>query len=106
MRKKEERPRRARKHSEPTTYYTNKRGMENRIVSFRMNEILYERLYAYASHVKRDPSACIREAVTLYLRDRWGVGPLSGHSSGPAVSDDPGQSRALMEWVSWLEKNR
>jgi hypothetical protein len=57
-----------------TTTYKNKRGMENRIVTFRCNTTLHDRLVEYALSTDRDPSECIREAIGEYLRSRRPVG--------------------------------
>jgi len=106
MRKREDKPRKHRKHDEATTFYTNKRGMENRIVSFRMNEILYERLYDYAVSIGKDPSACIREAVGVYLRERYSAGREPGSVPGRLSAPPVGHTRRSEDLMGWTAVSR
>ena len=78
-----------------TTTYRNKRGMENRIVTFRCNTILHDRLVQHARATDKDPSALIREAIGEYLRSRAPAG---------APSDLTVQPQADLS--GWLAKSK
>lgn len=92
MRKLETKPRKNRRHGEDelTHFYTNQRGMVNRVVSFRMNAILYDRLFQYSTSVDKDVGECIREAVGIYLRERTSSGPPIPTSTTPQTVEDNG----------------
>jgi len=56
--------------------------MESRIVSFRLNEMVYETLSGIAYSENKDPSACIREAIGQYIRDKSKTGLNTGLNTG------------------------
>ena len=106
MRKKETRTRKNRKYDESTAIYTTERGMESRIVSFRLNEMVYETLGTIAYSENKDPSACIREAIGQYIRSK-SSSSRSGSSAGPIVGDESGidfRGANLGAWVSRSSK--
>jgi predicted DNA-binding protein len=76
--------------------YVNKRGLTNRITSFRCNVILRNRLFDYAREMNRDPSSIIREAIGEYLHKRSNkIGVNNVESANNIVSQWSARSTKL-----------